>query len=104
MGTKVILTSENDLESIPSFFVFWKNLEAVGVNSERVYYLQTERSKMIIKNRFLKNRKKIKLRREWLRGFGRPLLGLTKITLAIIVQPIYEHAYDNFDIGFLMWC
>ena len=54
LGTKVILTSENDLESIPSFFVFWKNLEAVGVNSQRVYYLQTERSKMIIKNRFLR--------------------------------------------------
>ena len=52
---------------------------------------------MIIKNKIFKNKKKIKLRGEWLRGFGRPLLGLTKITLAITVQPIYEHEYDNFD-------
>ena len=52
---------------------------------------------MIVKNRFFLNRKKIKLRGEWLRGFGKPLLGLTKITLGITVQPIYEHAYDNLD-------
>ena len=43
---------------------------------------------MIIKNRFFLNRKKIKLRGKWLRGFGRPLLGLTKITLGVTVQPM----------------
>ena len=33
LGTRVIVTSKNDLASIPSDSMFWNNLESIGVIS-----------------------------------------------------------------------